>query len=344
MDALLRNLLDWIEIDSTTGAEGDYGDALAGALSAAGFAVERQDVAPGRFNILARADMPEIVFCTHLDTVPPFFSSRVVAGVIHGRGSCDAKGQAAAMLAAARKLLAAGERRVGFLFTVGEETDGVGASAANARLPRGPGGEEWAPRYTIIGEPTGGRFVAGHKGVFKATLRAQGVAGHSSQDIGPSAVHELVCCSHAILNDTWGQHPLFGPGTINLGQIRGGVAANVVADRAEADLMVRTVEEPSDVETRLRGHLNNAVELLTPEVAYGPVRFHVPPGEDDAPVVAFGTDAVHLPRWGTPLLMGAGSIRDAHTDHEQVILLDLEQAAARHVRCVTDLLAQPELP
>ena len=42
--------------------------------------------------------------------------------------------------------------------------------------------------------------------------------------------------------------------------------------------------------------------------------------------------------------MGAGSIRDAHTDHEQVILLDLEQAAARHVRCVTDLLAQPELP
>jgi acetylornithine deacetylase len=343
MDALLQNLVDWIEIESTTGSEGDYGDALGRALEGAGLAVERQDVGPGRFNLLARAGRPEIIFCTHLDTVPPFFGSRVAGGIVHGRGSCDAKGQAAAMLAAAVELLARGEDRIGFLFTVGEETDGVGAEAANATLPRGPDGEEWAPRYTIIGEPTDGRFVAGHKGVFKVTLRAHGVAGHSSQDIGPSAVHELVRCSHAILNDAWGEHPLFGPGTINLGQIRGGVAANVVADSAEADLLVRTVEDPAAVEARLRSHLNDSVELVTPEVAYGPVAFHLPPGveSEDAPVVAFGTDASHLTRWGTPLLMGAGSILEAHTDHEHVVLKDLEQVAARHVQTVQSLLSTP---
>ncbi|MDP6955285.1 MAG: M20/M25/M40 family metallo-hydrolase [Planctomycetota bacterium] len=346
MDALLRNLLDWIEIESTTGVEGDYGEALARVLGAEGLGVERQEVAPGRWNILARAAVPEVVFCTHLDTVPPYYGSRVEGGVVHGRGSCDAKGQAAAMVAAAKILLAAGEERIGFLFTVGEETDGIGATRANSELPRGPAGEEWAPRFTIIGEPTEGRFVAGHKGVLKATLRARGVAGHSSQDCGPSAVHELVCCSHAILNDSWGSHPLFGPGTINLGQIRGGVAANVVADRAEADLMVRTVEDPAVVTARLRGHLSEAVELVSPEVAYGPVQFHVPGGAkgEQAPVVAFGTDAVHLPRWGTPLLMGAGSIRDAHTDHECVSLSALERVVSDHVKTVTELLATSGTP
>ncbi len=330
-----QTLVDWIEIPSITGEEGDYGDALARALERAGFGVERQEVAPGRFNVLARAGAPQVVFCTHLDTVPPFIRSRTDGEFIHGRGACDAKGQAVAMLAAAEALLAGGEERIGLLFTVGEETDSAGAALANARLA-----EPWEPRYTIVGEPTGLQFVRGHKGTFKGRLVAHGTAGHSSQPGGPSAVHELCCTVARLLAGEWGASPLFGVGTLNVGTLRGGVAANVVAAEASADLLVRVVDSPAEVERRLRAGLSEHVRL---EVGknYGPVEFHVPAGEP-AEVVAFGTDAPHMPRWGTPLLIGPGSILDAHTDHERIRRADLFLAAQRHVDLARALLARED--
>src|SRR5688572_3723091 len=145
METWFRALCDWIEIPSVTGGEGDYGEALARRLATLGLAVERQEVAPGRFNVLARAGAPRVVLCTHLDTVPPFFGVREERATIHGRGACDAKGPAVAMLAAAEKLLASGEDRFGLLFTVGEETDSAGAALANARLA-----EPWDPAFTIV--------------------------------------------------------------------------------------------------------------------------------------------------------------------------------------------------
>jgi acetylornithine deacetylase/succinyl-diaminopimelate desuccinylase-like protein len=336
MDELTRTLIDWIEIPSVSGEEADYGDALARALEAEGFATERQEVAPGRFNLLARAGRPEVVFCTHLDTVPPFFGSRVDSDFVHGRGSCDAKGQAVAMLAAARTLLEGGEDRIGFLFTVGEETDSCGARHADEVLA-----DPWTPRWILIGEPTGGRYVAGHKGIYKARLVGHGVAGHSSQDVGPSAIHELVHCTGRLLDQAWGSHPVLGPGTLNIGGISGGIASNVVADHAEADVMLRIVEPPEVVEQRLRGCLGGHVTLEGAFKSFGPVEFHLPEGEPGFPV-AFGTDAPHLPRWGTPLLFGAGDILDAHTDHEKVGRKDLEACAARHVSTARELLAKVE--
>lgn len=334
MHPLARTLLEWIEIPSVTGEERDYGDAVACALERRGFAVERQEVAPGRFNVLARAGSPEVVLCTHLDTVPPFLPARADRERVYGRGACDAKGQAVAMLAAAERLLTAGEEHVGLLLTVGEEVDSVGAAHANEALA-----DPWRPRYTVIGEPTELAFVRGHKGILKARLEAHGVLGHSSQDLGPSAVHELVACAHRLLTTDWGEHPVFGRGTINLGTLEGGRAANVIADRAVADVLVRTVEPPPAVEARLRAALGKHVRLAPDVKAYGPVEFAVPEGEP-AEVVAFGTDAPHLSRWGTALLVGPGSIRDAHTEHEFVRIADLERAAALYERLVLDLLAR----
>lgn len=336
MDDLTRALVDWIEIPSVSGEEADYGDALCRALEAKGLATERQEVAPGRFNVLARAGDPEVVFCTHLDTVPPFYGSRVDSDFVHGRGSCDAKGQAVSMLAAAERLLASGEDRIGFLFTVGEETDSCGAQQAN-RLLSSP----WSPRWTIIGEPTGGRFVSGHKGIYKARLTGHGVAGHSSQDVGPSAIHELVGCCASLLRHPWGSHPRLGETTLNIGGIEGGIASNVVADHAEADIMLRIVSSPEEIEGGIRSCLGDHVELDATFKSFGPVEFHVPEGEESFPV-AFGTDAPHLPAWGTPLLFGAGDILDAHTDHEKVGRADLERCAVRHEQTVRELLARVE--
>lgn len=341
MERLVDDLIDWIEIPSVTGAEADYGDALGRRLEELGLAWERQEVEPGRFNVLARAGTPEVVFCTHLDTVPPFFGSRREGDLVLGRGACDAKGQAAVMIEAARRLLAGGEDRLGFLFTVGEEVDGCGAAHADGALAGGALAPDWQPRHVIVGEPTGGRFVRGHKGIAKVTLLAEGVAGHSSQDIGPSAVHELVRCAHGLLADSWGEHPVLGPGTLNVGQVEGGVAANVVADRARAEVLVRTVEEPEVVLERIRRHLGPHVRLAEGVKGYGPVEFLVPEGLVGE-VVAFGTDAPFLRSWGTPLLCGPGSILDAHTDGEKVSVGELEEAVGRHVETVTGLLARSD--
>lgn len=336
MTDVLDRLCDWIAIDSVTGHEGDYGDALARHLVALGFEVERQELEPGRFNVLARAGEPELVFCSHLDTVPPYFGPSRKGATIHGRGACDAKGPALAMIEAARRLVESGERRLGFLFTVGEETDGGGAQHANRQTSA-----RWKPRWTLIGEPTDNRFVRGGKGVFKGTLKAHGTASHSSRPLGPSAVHELVHVVHELLRDGWGTHPVFGQGTLNVGLIQGGLAANVVAPAASAAVMVRVVEEPRAVEARIRAHLSRSVEFEA-EKSYGPVEFFVPGAHAaDAPVVAFGTDAPWLTRFGTRLLYGPGSIDDAHTDHEQLAAASFERAVGDYERTARELLARP---
>jgi acetylornithine deacetylase len=337
MDVAIRTLLDWVDIPSVTGSEGEYGDALARKLVEIGLDVERQELAPGRFNVLARSSgRPRVVLCTHQDTVPQWFGPREDREFVHGRGSCDAKGPALAMIEAARDLLAAGEDRFGFLFTVGEETDSAGAALANAKLA-----EPWAPEHVIVGEPTDNRYVRAGKGTFKARLVARGEAGHSSQSVGPSAVHELVECAHRLLAVGWGTHPVLGAGSLNIGQIQGGVAANVVADRAEADLLIRTVEPVDVVRTRLESALGSHVVLAEGSKAYAPVDFCVPDGEHGI-TVAFGTDVPHMPRWGTPSLYGPGSILDAHTDHEKVPKAALDLARAEYARAVRWLLARAD--
>jgi acetylornithine deacetylase len=157
LDPLTSLLVDYIEIPSVTGNEEDYGNALARSLEQRGLAVERQEVEPGRFNLLARAGQPEVVFCTHLDTVPPFFGSRVDADFVHGRGSCDAKGQAVSMLSAVENLLKAGEDRVGLLFTVGEFHRSGGAHGQQVRQ----GAQGCLPRATHRSRG-GGPFESGH--------------------------------------------------------------------------------------------------------------------------------------------------------------------------------------
>ena len=337
--AIARLLADWIEIESITGGEGDYARALSRALMARGFAVEHQDVAPGRFNVLARAEAPDVLFCTHLDTVPPFIPARVEGGVVWGRGACDAKGQALAMMLAAEELVKRGQTGVGFLLTVGEEIDSAGAAFANEAVANDPAlRDKWSPRYTIVGEPTGNRFISGHKGIFLAELVACGVAGHSSTPIGPSAIHELVDCCARLVNADWGHSDLVGEGSINIGTIAGGAAPNVVAAEARAEILVRAVESPERVRSRVLDALVPEVRLVEAREQYGPVEFEVPPGEEAHPV-AFGTDAPHLTRFGKPLLFGPGSIDLAHTAEERIEVREIEEAVSRHVLTVERLLA-----
>jgi acetylornithine deacetylase len=178
-----------VDIESVTGNEKHVGDYLLAHLSslAANHAgqVERQDVEPGRFNVLASWGKPIVTLSTHMDTVPPFFPSRENEECIWGRGACDAKGIIASMVGAAQVLLEQGVKNFALLFVVGEERNGAGAITAS-KAPRGS-------RYLINGEPTENLLALGSKGALRYELIAQGRLAHSAYpELGHSAIETLL--------------------------------------------------------------------------------------------------------------------------------------------------------
>lgn len=318
-----------VDIDSTTGREGEAGEWLAAQLLGRGYVVERQEVGNGRFNLVALAGRVEVVLSTHYDCVPPFFPSRVEGEILWGRGACDAKGILAAQVAACDRLRAEGETRVGLLFVVGEERGSEGAHVANQRAI--------GSRFLVDGEPTDNRLAAATRGMWRVKLAAAGRAAHSSMpELGESAIEKLITALSMLRDIVLPSDDLMGPTTYSVGLISGGVAPNVIPPSATAEVMFRTIGPSEDV----RRALQPLETLVTLEhiLDVSPVRMHVPPGFDTA-TFAYTTDIPLLSAWGRPLLIGPGSIRVAHTDHEHVRIADLELAVERYVALARQLLS-----
>ncbi len=320
-----------IDIDSTTGVEGDVARVLAAELTSQGYRVVTQPLAHGRVNIIATIDDPVVVFSTHVDCVPPFFPSRVENGRLYGRGSSDAKGILAAQLVAAERLRAKGERRVGLLFVAGEERGSDGARAANALAPA-------SARYLINGEPTENTLGAATRGVYRVKLIARGRAAHSSRpDLGESAIEKLIDVLVDLRRAPWPDDPLFGRTHYTVGLINGGVAPNVIPAEASAELLFRSVSAEQsllDVLERVVAGRAAIEHVLT----VPPVRLKTLPGFTTE-VFWYTTDIPFLDRWGTPLLAGPGSVVQAHTKDESVGLDELADAVDLYEQLATRLLA-----
>ncbi|MGC2297541.1 MAG: M20/M25/M40 family metallo-hydrolase [Acidobacteriaceae bacterium] len=332
---LTRRLVD---IESITYNEGAVGAFLAEFLSGCGFAVEKMPVqqhqesrsTSERSNVYAcfPGQTPDVVLSTHMDTVPPFIPSSEDDEFIYGRGSCDAKGIIVAQIAAAEKLQEQGIR-AGLLFLVGEERDSAGAKTANLR-PRGS-------RFLINGEPTDNRIALASKGALRAVIRAGGKMAHSAYpELGESATRKLVEALHRILAIPLPTLADVGPSTLNIGVISGGYAPNVIADHAEAQVMVRLVG--SSEETRRA--IEQAVEGLatvdfTLEMPFQRLR-----SVEGLPtmVAAFTTDVPWLTNWGEPVLFGPGSIHVAHTPHERLAKKELLAAIDLYVEVARRLV------
>ena len=315
---LTRTLVD---IDSTTGVEGDCGRWLAAYLRARGWRVEEQPVTDTRFNVLATLDPPRVVFSTHFDCVPPFFPSRIEGSRLYGRGSCDAKGILASQVTAAERLRTEGVNDVGLLFVVGEERGSDGARTANARPNE--------CRYLVNGEPTENRLAGATRGAFRVKLSATGRAAHSSYpEAGESAIDKLIDALVRLRAAALPDQPTLGRTHYTVGLISGGIAPNVIPPNAEAEVMFRTVGPSSALHT--------ALDSLQPLVSWttildvAAVELKVLDGFETASF-PFTTDIAFLDRWGTPLLMGPGTILVAHTDYEHVEIADLEQAVNQYV-------------
>jgi acetylornithine deacetylase len=308
---------------------------LLSYLKSLGYRVEAQKVvAAGSANIIATTGArPLVVFSTHMDTVPPHMPVREDDDYIYGRGACDAKGIMAAQIMAAEKLRAEGLAEIGLLFTVDEETGSAGARAANLHSLAS------LCRYLINGEPTDNLLAVASKGSLRLSIRTEGRAAHSAYpEQGDSAIERLLDILADIRSYTWPADEFFGETTCNIGTIQGGTRSNVIPAEASADLHFRLVTRSEVVKEKLERLVGGRgrVEYLS---LTEPVRMLEVEGFESC-VVRFTTDIPHLSNWGKPLLLGPGSILDAHTSHERVGKRELDDAVELYVRLARTLLAR----
>jgi acetylornithine deacetylase len=319
MDAVTftRQLVD---IESITGNEAPVGNYLYGELRRLGYQTAKMPVEGNRFNVYATSPdhpNPEIVFSTHMDTVPPFIPSSEDAGRIHGRGSCDAKGIIAAQVAASEKLRQQGIH-IGLLFVVGEERDSLGAKVANDHAPA-------SCKFLVNGEPTENHIALASKGTLRAEVIAKGRMAHSAYpELGDSAIDKLIPALARLRAMALPSDPEVGPCTLNVGLIEGGRAPNVIPDYAHADLLYRLVGPSKELRNQIAATAGDQVEVTFPlELPF--LRLKTVDGLPTM-IAAFTTDIPKLTKWGEPLLIGPGSIHVAHTESEYIEKRQLHDA------------------
>ena len=325
---LTRRLID---IESISGNEGAVGAELYEELCRLGYAAHKMPVAHERFNVVATIDerKPDLVFSTHMDTVPPFIPSSEDHANVYGRGSCDAKGIIAAQIAACQRLRQEG-MAVGMLFLVGEERDSLGAKVAN-ESPLGS-------RFLINGEPTENKIATASKGALRVQVTARGKMAHSAYpELGESAIEKLLAVLERLRTMKLPHNPEVGPCTLNIGLIEGGRAPNVIPDHARAQLLFRLVGPSETLRQQITAQVDGLAEAeFVLEIPF--MKLRTVPGVESM-VAKFTTDIPALTKWGTPVLLGPGSIHVAHTEREHISKKQLHEAVDLYCSIARQLLS-----
>ena len=341
---------------------------LASHLGECGARVELfQDESGTKANLFATMGPDEaeggLVLSGHTDVVPVAdqdwtndpFALLERDGRLYGRGTCDMKGFIAAAVAMAQSYSQLQLRRpLHFAFTFDEEVGCLGARALVPELRK----RGIRPAMAIIGEPTEMRLIEGHKGCCEYTVRFTGLEGHgSAPERGVNAAEYAVrYVTHLMglrgeLMQRMPASSRYQPPwtTINVGAIRGGVAHNVIAGKAEvewemrpvqnadadfvkeavagfiqAELLpaMRAVHPDAAIETEVIGEVAG-LEVLDDNAARDLVTGLI--GANGADVVPFGTEAGLFQELGTSVVVcGPGSIEQAHKPDEYVSIDQLE--------------------
>ena len=311
-----RLTTELVALDSTSGREEEVARYWVDHARSRGWEAQLLAVDGPRANVLVQGSSaaPRILFNTHLDTVPEAYGPEEDDVRLYGRGTCDAKGVAAAMLEALEDARDAGAEGLGLLLVVGEERDHIGARVAGADPAMA------APEVLVVGEPTENRCLTAQKGILSARLEATGVEGHSGYpERFDSAVEKLVPALEALRTAPWLHRDSAKGTTVNLSLLRGGDAFNKVPGTAGATLLFRLSEPMAVVKRRaeelLATRAPEARLVWELDAASEPVE-HIDalPGCPTG-VAAFNTD---LPYFGWQpkrrYLLGPGSILQAHRD------------------------------
>ncbi|CAO2649056.1 Nn.00g100050.m01.CDS01 [Neocucurbitaria sp. VM-36] len=346
-DELLYLHRKLIEVESISSNEQDVGKWLAKYLRHHNWTVETQEVSKDRYNLLAYGKKREttILLTSHIDTVPPYwpYYYNKTSDIIGGRGSVDAKASVAAQIIATVGLKEQLQDDISLLFVVGEEVGGDGMRTFSNWEKR-PSSHE----IVIFGEPTEAKLVCGHKGMLGFALKATGKAAHSGYPwLGVSANDVLVEALGELLelrnHLPWSEK--YGNTTMNFGRIQGGVAANVVAETASANIATRLAAGTPDV---VRGLIISALkdvkaaaqqqggdlDIEWASEGYGPVDISCDIEGFETLTVNYGTDVPNLSGDHTRYLYGPGSIFVAHSDHEALKRKELEEAVLDYRRLI----------
>ena len=317
---LFRQILSF---DSTSGSERELGQWLAEHLEAP--FVETFEVGDGTLNVLLRwSETPRVVYCSHMDTVPPYIPPTFTDDRVLGRGTCDAKGQFYAMYRACQRLAAAGEKDFALLIVSGEETGSWGAKAFSKTGFTAP--------LLVVGEPTDNCMVSASKGTKRFDLTFIGKAFHSGYpEHGVSAVELFVDFMNALRAAGFPDDPVLGPTTWNVGRLSSDNPQNILSPQLSCRLYFRTTFASDDaVVAWMRAQASD--RLRVEEIGGdAPARYFTLPGFPTKPV-AFGSDAPHLTGFAQKIICGPGTITVAHRDDEFLSLSDFQQAINNYVK------------
>lgn len=349
--------LEMLNIDSTSGKEAGFADFLSERLRTSACRVEKFPVGDGTVNLLFSWGEPKVVFCSHLDTVPPYIPPTIEEGVAHGRGACDAKGQIFAMYEACRALEAKGYDGFGLLLLAGEETGSFGAKAFREQHP----GAEWI----IVGEPTDNCMASASKGTKSFEVKFEGKAFHSGYpQYGLSAVEMFNDFMNALRSIVFPTDEILGDTTWNVGKLVSDNPQNILSDRLTCRVYFRTTFESDEMvcnvmknmageNARLRfgrRQVQDGSDIVGKEAAMwqksmsikvfggdSPTKYDILDGFDTKPV-AFGSDAPQLTNFRRKILCGPGSILVAHRPEEHIRFSDLEAAVENYIRIFENLI------
>lgn len=317
---LFRQILSF---DSTSGSERELGQWLAEHLEAP--FVETFEVGDGTLNVLLRwSETPRVVYCSHMDTVPPYIPPTFTDDRVLGRGTCDAKGQFYAMYRACQRLAAAGEKDFALLIVSGEETGSWGAKAFSKT--------DFTAPLLVVGEPTDNCMVSASKGTKRFDLTFTGKAFHSGYpEHGVSAVELFVDFMNALRAAGFPDDPVLGPTTWNVGHLVSDNPQNILSPELSCRLYFRTTfASDAAVVSWMRAQASD--RLRVEEIGGdAPARYFTLPGFPTKPV-AFGSDAPHLTGFAQKIICGPGTITVAHRDDEFLSLADFEQAINNYVK------------
>jgi acetylornithine deacetylase/succinyl-diaminopimelate desuccinylase-like protein len=341
--------------------EAAIADAVAGWLAGFGGEVERFEALPGRDDVVARFPGRSdrlAVLDVHVDTVgvetmtgDPF-GGEVRDGRVYGRGAVDTKASLGVALALLERLHETGARPAPTLMVVATAEEEVGLSGARAFAAfarrRGLAIDE-----LLVGEPTECAPVFGHKGAVRLAIDVRGAAAHTATpELGRNAVVEaarlvgVLVAEHARLQEPGavpGTSGVLGPPTLTPVLIDGGRAMNVVPDRCRIALDRRVVdgEDPRDVAADLEALLRSKAQLPVEvevrlerqaflERADAPFLMRLAEWSGRRPTtVTYGTNAIEYGGLARAcVVLGPGSIAQAHGDVEWVEVAELERLAA----------------
>ncbi len=313
---LQNNLLNFLKVESFTGNEYRAGIYLVDMIKRffPDFSLSLQEIDKNRFNVIGKLGNPKVIFSSHFDTVPGGPEVRVESDLIYGRGSCDAKGQIITQLSAIYDLSRAGAKDLGFVYVIGEEVDGIGSQHYMDNNPINA-------KYLINGEPTECQFVSSSKGVIEVLFEIQAESRHSCTRINHSAIHQMIGQLNHLLVAVEKNSDFY----INVGKIEGGLAPNVQSPNCKAWLCIRTKIAPEQVIQQIEDILNQS-GLVVVSQSIPPLNFSVPKGYIGTDV-DFCSDCFAFSKLYTVIMIGPGTINDAHTENEHVRLSEIFDCA-----------------